>query len=213
MKLTLRHFFSLLLCLFVAFQVSAQRWPRYAKMRTTNKEFYKTDEARQIGEQILAFQRVTGGWPKNIDMAKPLTKEELAKVLKDKQRIDDSTIDNSATTMQMRYLARLFQTTGDKRYSDAFGKAIEYLLSGQYEDGGWPQFWPETQGYQFHITYNDDAIVNILNLFQEIIKAEYPYNGTLTSKKVRKKLETSVAKAIECILATQIVANGELTIW
>lgn len=213
MKLTLRHFFSLLLCLFVAFQVSAQRWPRYAKMRTINKEFYKTDEARQIGEQILAFQRVTGGWPKNIDMAKPLTKEELAKVLKDKQRIDDSTIDNSATTMQMRYLARLFQATGDKRYSDAFGKAIEYLLSGQYEDGGWPQFWPKTQGYQFHITYNDDAIVNILNLFQEIIKAEYPYNGALTNKKLRKKLETSVAKAIECILATQIVTNGELTIW
>ena len=57
------------------------------------------------------------------------------------------------------------------------------------------------------------AIVNILNLFLEIIKAEYPYNGALTSKKVRKKLETSVAKAIECILATQIVANGELTIW
>lgn len=202
-----------MVCLLAAFQLSAQRWPRYFKMRTTDKEFYKTEEAKLIGEQILTFQRITGGWPKNIDMAKPLTDDELAKVLKDKQRRDDSTIDNSATTMQMKFLARLFQATGNKRYSDSFCKAVDYLLSGQYNDGGWPQFWPETQGYQFHITYNDDAIVNILNLFQEIIKAEYPYCGTLTDKKLRKKLEISVSKTIECILATQIVNNGELTIW
>ena len=31
-----------------------------------NDEFYKTEEAQRIGDQVLLYQRVTGGWPKNI---------------------------------------------------------------------------------------------------------------------------------------------------
>ena len=30
--------------------------------------------------------------------------------------------------------------TKDIRYRDAFLQGVEYLLSGQYENGGWPQF-------------------------------------------------------------------------
>lgn len=63
--------------------------------------FFLTDEARRIAENVLAFQRCTGGWPKNIDMARRMNDKELAKVIKDKSRRDDSTIDNNATTAQM----------------------------------------------------------------------------------------------------------------
>ena len=38
-------------------------------VRQTSPRFFKTPEALHIGEQILLYQRVTGGWPKNIDMA------------------------------------------------------------------------------------------------------------------------------------------------
>ena len=109
-------------------------------LKETDKEFFKTEEARRIGNQVLLFQRVTGGWPKNIDMVSRLTDQEREKVLKDKSRIDDSTIDNGATTMQMLYLARLYQGTKDKVYREAFQKALDYILSGQYENGGWPQY-------------------------------------------------------------------------
>ena len=37
--------------------------------------------------------------------------------------------------MQMAYLARLYEATKDTRFRDAFQKAVEYLLSGQYENG------------------------------------------------------------------------------
>ena len=50
-------------------------------MRRTDSTFFQTPEARRIGDQLLLFQRVTGGWPKNIDMARVLTDEEKAKVL------------------------------------------------------------------------------------------------------------------------------------
>ena len=168
-------------------------------MRQTNPAFFKTPEAMKVGEQILLYQRVTGGWPKNIDMAKPLTDQEKAKVLKDKQRRDDSTIDNNATSMQMAYLARLFEATQDTRFRDAFQKAVEYLLSGQYENGGWPQFWPETHGYQVHITFNDDAMVNTLQLLKDIVDEKAPYSAELTTPQLRQHAAEAFDKGIECI--------------
>ena len=182
-------------------------------MRRTDAAFFQTDEARRIGDQLLLYQRVTGGWPKNIDMAKPLTDEEKAKVLKDQQRRNDSTTDNDATTIQMDFLARLYQQTHDKRYRDAFRRAVDYLLSGQYDNGGWPQFWPEMRDYQIHITYNDNAMVHTMRLLRDMAARQEPYQGDLTDAKQRRRMMTAFDKGVECILATQIVTDGHLTVW
>ena len=206
-------FVALICCLMVSSLAIAQRMPRRNVLRETNPEFFKTEEARRVGEQVLVYQRNTGGWPKNIDMARKMSEQELADVLKDKSRSDDSTIDNNATTSQMIYLARLYQQTNDVRYRDAFAQALEYLLSGQYPGGGWPQFWPGPQGYQTHITFNDDAMANTLELFNEIVEGQPPFDGSLTDKAMRKRLSKAFDKGIECILATQIVVNGERTVW
>ncbi|WP_301708556.1 pectate lyase, partial [uncultured Duncaniella sp.] len=127
-----------------------------AEILNTDPEFFMTEEARRIGDQVLLYQRVTGGWPKNIDMARPLDEKDAARVLDEKKRRNDSTTDNNSTTIQMAYLARLYKATGDVKYRDAFRRGVDFLLSGQYENGGWPQFWPENRGYQIHITYNDN---------------------------------------------------------
>lgn len=201
-------------------------------IRIENPEFFKTDVARRIGDQVLLWQRSTGGWPKNIDMAAPLNDKEKAKVMADKGRKDDSTTDNGATSMQMRYLARLFQTTGDVKYRDAFRKGVEYLLSGQYKNGGWPQFWPEMRNYQIHITYNDDAMVNTMEMLRDMYEGREPYGGKLCEPSMKSRLKKAFDKGVECILATQIKAplhysvdgtistaysgkgnSGELTIW
>lgn len=171
------------------------------------------DEKRRIGDQILLYQRVTGGWPKNISMTRPLTAEERNQVLADKQRCDDSTIDNGATTEQIVFLARLYQQTKDQCYRDAFRRGVDYLLGGQYENGGWPQFWPEMRDYQKHITYNDDAMVNTMTLFRDMVQQKEPYQGDLTDEALRQRMKTAFDKGIECILATQIVTDGELTVW
>ncbi|MBP3830316.1 MAG: pectate lyase [Bacteroidaceae bacterium] len=167
----------------------------------------------RVAEQVLLYQRVTGGWPKNVDMARPLTEEERAQVLQDKQRQDDSTIDNGATTSQIKFLARLFQQTHDTRYRDAFCRGVEYLLSGQYENGGWPQFWPQQRGYQRHITYNDDAMVSTLRLLRDIYQQQVPYQGELTDETLRRRASSAFDRGIDCILKTQIIADGEPTIW
>lgn len=176
-------------------------------------EFFKTDEARRIGEQVLLWQRNTGGWPKNTDMVTELTAEQRQQVIADKERRNDSTIDNGATTTQMTFLARLFQATRDNRYRDAFCKAVDYLLSGQYENGGWPQFWPVQRDYQIHITYNDDAMVNTMLLLRDVYEEKEPYGNGLCDERQRSATKRAFDKGVECILATQIRTNGVLTIW
>ena len=209
---------TLLLALVVAvclpMELMAQRLRvRSNLLRETRTEFFQTDEARRVGDQVLLFQRTTGGWPKNTDMSSRMTDMDVARVKKEQSRTDDSTIDNGATTMQMLYLARLYQTTGDERYRDGFRRGLDYLLDGQYENGGWPQVWPNTTGYRAHITFNDDAIVNILEIFDDIRNGLAPYEGDLIDKEQRKRVEKAFKRAIECILKCQIYVDGKPTVW
>lgn len=194
-----------------AAQVHNYRWK--AVLRQTDPAFFKTDEARRIGEQVILYQRVTGGWPKNIDMVSPLNSAQRAQVEKDKERTDDSTTDNDATNLQMRFLAHLYHATHDKRVRQSFCKAVEYLLSGQYENGGWPQFWPNPRGYQVHITFNDDAMVNTMQLLRDVAECKTPFEKGLTSKELRQRAQHAFDKGVECILNTQIRTDGQLTVW
>ena len=95
-------------------------------MKETDPAFFKTADARRVGDQMLIYQRVTGGWPKNIDMARPMTEAEKAQVKSEYNRRNDSTTDNGATTIQMKFLARLFQATGEKRYAKAFSRGVDF---------------------------------------------------------------------------------------
>src|SRR5690349_5555881 len=62
--------------------------------------WFAGSEARQIADNILSHQSELGGWPKNIDTtASPFTGDK--KELK-------PTFDNSATTDELRFLARFY---------------------------------------------------------------------------------------------------------
>lgn len=182
-------------------------------LKETDPAFFMTPDARRIANQILVWQRVTGGWPKNVDMVSPMDEEDISAVLSEKGRLDDSTVDNGATCSQMLFLARAYSATGDSRYRDAFVRGAEYILGGQYENGGWPQFWPEQSGYQFHITYNDNAMVNVLELLAGIRDADSPFDGDLADYDLRSRAAEAFDKGIDCILRTQLHHDGNPAIW
>ena len=182
-------------------------------LREENPAFFKSEESVRIGDQLLLWQRATGGWPKNADMVSPMSDELKSKVAADKNRQDDSTTDNDATTLQMTYLARLYKATGQQRFRKAFQAGLEYLLSGQYDNGGWPQFWPGMHGYQSHITYNDDAMVNTMILLRDVALGKSPFDSDLCDDSLKERLIESFNKGVECILATQIVVDGQPTVW
>lgn len=174
---------------------------------------YSSPQAILTADQMLLYQRVTGGWPKNTNMSAPLTEMQKAQVLRDKQRTDDSTVDNNATTSQMTHLANVFKATGDAKYKEGFVKGLEYLLMGQYENGGWPQFWPNPSHYQVQITFNDNNIINMLTMFRSILDGQAPYDGALVSDELKARVQNAYDKGLDCLLKCQIIVKKQPTVW
>src|SRR5262249_8057536 len=106
-------------------QISIIRWPEALKQKT---EWYGTSEAVGIADNLLACQRESGGWPKNIDMAKVLSESERADLIREKGT-NDSTIDNNATYTQLTFLARVYRQAQLGQHRDAFIKGIDYLFA------------------------------------------------------------------------------------
>ena len=177
-------------------------------------EWYAGDEAMRVADNVLLYQRESGGWPKNIDMAVVLSGRAKAEIAKEKGA-DDSLIDNGATYTQMDYLARVFNATGDpirkEGFKEGFIKGLDYLLKAQYENGGWPQYYPRLKGYYRHITFNDDAMAGVMELLRKVARKDHAY--TFVDEARRARSQAAVAKGVEIILKTQIFVNGKRTVW
>jgi len=181
-------------------------WRRCLSQRP---EFYATDEAVRIADNVLLYRRDTGGWSKNVDMARVLSEQDKDLLRKTKGR-KDSTFDNGATHTQIRYLAKVYNATGLERVGQATLSAIDYLLEAQYDNGGWPQSYP-SRGYSRYITFNDGAMIGVMSLLREITgkKPEFAF----VDESRRQKARDAVQKGIECILKCQIVVDGKKTAW
>ncbi|MBN2000473.1 pectate lyase [candidate division KSB1 bacterium] len=173
-------------------------------------DWYRTKSAVLIAENIVAYQRESGGWPKNIDFSKPLTKERRL-MLKNSPDESKSTIDNGATWIQLFFLARMIHATDEQNYVFSFLNGLDFLLQAQYENGGWPQFYPLRKGYYSHITFNDDAMVGVLRLLDDVVRNRSFY--VFVDNERLEKIETAIRQGINCILKTQIRVKGELTAW
>ena len=185
------------------------RWTRMAAR--LDDGFFATAEAARIGDNLLFYQHASGGWPKNMQLQAPLTDGVRNKIGKMKDVERYATIDNSATTTEITYLARLYNATGDAKYGAAVVRGFKYLFDAQYDNGGWPQFYPLSEGYYTHITYNDDAMVNVLKLMRDAAKGKAPFAFLPDSLKARAK--ASLDKGVDCILKTQVVQDGRPTVW
>lgn len=172
--------------------------------------WYAGEEAIRIADNVLLYQRGTGGWHKNVDMATPLSNKEKAVLLRDKKEAD-ATIDNKTTYTQMEYLARVHTATKHERFQAGFVKGLDYLLQAQYSNGGWPQYFPLRKGYYTHITFNDDAMIGVLNLLRAVARREEPFGFVDATRRARA--DAVVAKGIECILKCQVVVKGRRTAW
>ncbi|MEP7341761.1 MAG: pectate lyase [Acidobacteriota bacterium] len=173
-------------------------------------DWYGSAEAVRIADNLLLFQREIGGWQKNVDMARHLTEGEKAESFDSKEQ-NDSTIDNDATYGQMVYLARVYNATHQERFKKGFLKGIDYLFKMQYANGGWPQYYPRLTGYYTHITFNDNAMINVMTLLGEIAQKRQAYGFVDEAR--RAKAGKAVEKGIECILKCQIKVGGKLTAW
>jgi PelA/Pel-15E family pectate lyase len=189
---------------------AGQRSISWRECLDQDPRWYGSKEAIRIADNLLLFQRDSGGWPKDIDMAAVLNDEQKADLAIRKNRVD-STIDNGATYTQMAYLARVFSAAKIARYKEAFIKGLDFLVEAQYENGGWPQFHPKPSGYHKHITFNDDAMIGVMNILRGIRRREPAYSFVDEARRI--KAEKAIERGIECILKCQIVVDNRLTAW
>src|SRR3970040_1008672 len=84
-------------------QVHDQKWASIIKDKEST--WFASNEAKQIAENVLLYQRNIGGWPKNIQMQNPLTEVEKQKLISLKSSTKDVTTDNGATYQEMLFLS------------------------------------------------------------------------------------------------------------
>lgn len=181
-------------------------------IKNNDENWYTTPEAKDIAENVLLYQRDVGGWPKNIEMQDKLSNSQVQDLIKLKPDATGCTIDNGATTQEMDFLSKVNKMQPNEKYKNAFLRGLTYLITSQYANGGWPQFFPLKKGYYTHITYNDDAMVNVLKIMHEI-KETGVYNSIPVPQELVKLSSKSFDKGIDCILKTQYKQNGILTAW
>lgn len=188
-------------------------------------EWYASTEAQAAADSVVKYQFPSGGWGKNMDWHKAAEGKKIA----EKQHIWEAihskdgigaTIDNGATTTEMLLLAKVYGATKKSKYKKAFVKGLNYLLNAQYENGGWPQFYPlkgtDKNGHVFysnHITFNDDAIYLVMQTLRNVYEGNEPYAALKLTDSEKEKARAAYKKGIECILKCQIRKDGKLTVW
>ncbi len=175
-----------------------------------NQPQYEPSQIKEIAENVLLYQRDNGGWPKNYDMRAILTNEQK-EIVKRYKSVLYTTYDNCTTYSHIKYLAKTWQIVKDEKYKDGALRGIDFVLSSQYANGGWPQYFPLEKKYSSHITFNDDAMTGIMKMFKDIMDGK-PYYSFVDSER-RQKAKAAFDKGLECLLKCQIKENGKLTGW
>ena len=193
-------------------------------------DWYAGAEARRIADIVVSFQTPAGGWSKNLNLADHTraTGEHFAgnnsspvpgtadfDTSKDPKWEYVGTLDNDATTSEIRFLAKVTAASGTdknaKMWRASLLRGIEYILTAQYPNGGWPQIWPLQGGYHDAITFNDDAMTKALIVLFDAANGTAEFSSVPAN--LRTRAQAAVAKGIQIILATQIMTNGKRTAW
>ncbi|TFI57594.1 pectate lyase [Sphingomonas parva] len=189
--------------------------------------WYAGPEARRVADNIVSFQTPAGGWGKNQNRATPprvagegwaivehLPPAAAGDIQADKAWAYVGTLDNGATTSELRFLARVqaqLPGTVGARYRAAFLKGVRYLLAAQYPNGGWPQVFPLQGGYHDAITFNDDAVADAARLLDEVGRRSGA--TAFVPDALAGEARSAAARAIAMLLATQVRVDGRRTIW
>lgn len=191
--------------------------------------WYATAEARHMADAVVSFQTPAGGWDKNFDPTRTPRRTGQAYGPNNNSRflsLDDNdrpadpnwnyvgTIDNDATTTELRFLARVAAaadaTTG-AGWRRAFRRGLAYLCTAQFPNGGWPQVYPLDGGYHDEITFNDDAMTHVLVLLHDVATAR-PNFAWLTVDD-RRRAAAALQRGLQCVLECQIRVHGRQTGW
>jgi len=164
--------------------------------------WFASAEARRLADNVRSWQTDHGSWPKNGDTLSPRVPSG-----NDSKR---GTFDNSATRNELRFLARVYQATGEPPYRESFLRGLKSILAAQHPSGGWPQSYPPRGGYARHITFNDGTMVGLMELLREVAREDL---YAFVDAERREAARRAVDRGVDCILGCQIRVDKRLTAW
>ncbi|MEO5960069.1 MAG: pectate lyase, partial [Opitutaceae bacterium] len=193
-------------------------------------EWFASAEAHEAADNIMSFQTPAGGWSKNFNPAvyrrqpgqafAPETNISRYLTPGDNDTPHDEhwayigTFDNNATIGELRFLAKVAAAADEKTgapWRAASLRGVEYVLTAQYPNGGWPQTFPLDGGYHDSITFNDGAITNIIEFVRDVAAGKNEFAWVPAA--LRRRAAAAEARGISCILACQLVGDGRRTVW
>ena len=183
---------------------SSMKWSEICSGKMS-ADWYGSEEAQQIADRLLNNQKNSGGWMKNIELHKEDDSSGKSEL---------SCLDNAATTMEMRFLAKVYQKTKAVKYQESFQKALNMIFTAEKSVGGWSQYWPLSGNgsYQDYITFNDDLMTNVMKILKDIYTNKGDF-ADIVDETNRTKCQASFDKAIECIINCQVDDNGTKAAW
>ena len=190
--------------------------------------WYAGPEALRLADNLVSFQTPAGGWCKNTDFTShrrapgEMFGAETGSLFLGTNDFDTNadskwsyvgTFDNDATTTQLRFLAKVISAAGQQgeNLKASFYRGLDYIFAAQFPNGGWPQVWPLQGGYHDAVTFNDGALLHIVELLREVAGGQGEFSFVPAG--LRAKAEASWKRGLDCILAAQIVVDGKRTVW
>ena len=171
--------------------------------------WFASDSARTIASNLLSFQTPNGGWSKHVDYAAGPRNPGQSWFSESNGWQWIATLDNSSTTEQMQFLAKIDSAQPAPAYKESWRRGFRYLLAAQFPNGCWPQVWPLDGGYHDAATFNDDATTNVLTTLHQAAEG----SPRFLSDNERQLARAAVARGIECVLDAQQVVNGKPGAW
>lgn len=178
------------------------------------REWYSGDEAGRLADAVMSFQTPSGGWSKHLGYSKgprPPGTQWTSQSEPGKAPHYQATFDNAATVREIEFLASVWRASGRQDCRDAASRGLDFILAAQYPNGGWPQVFPLEGAYHDLITFNDDAMTNVLELLHAVGSRDPRY--AFVDDDLRRRLQSALDRGIACVLAAQVKVDGRPTVW
>lgn len=171
-------------------------------------------EAGRLADAVISFQTPSGGWSKHLGYSKGPRQPGMQWTSQSEPGRPphyQATFDNGATVREIEFLAAVHAATGRDDCRAAVLRGLDFILDAQYPNGGWPQVYPLEGGYHDAITFNDNAMTNVLVLVGRAASREGDFAVVDEARGAR--LAAAFDRGVACMVAAQVVLDGRRTVW
>jgi PelA/Pel-15E family pectate lyase len=192
-------------------------------------DWFRSDSARALAENLLSWQTPAGGWSKHVDMRLRARRPGESWYGESDEWHYIGTFDNDATTTQLRIIGGVAVALGGRsaaavsgpgpgpgpknpgagEFVRAFLRGLRYVFDAQYPNGCFPQVYPLQGGYHDAVTFNDNVTVNVLRLLHQVADSDYGFVPVA----MRRQAGAAFGRGIDCVLRSQVVVKGVPTVW